>query len=897
MTERRAEIEAIFDDALELPESERAAFVAARAGGDAWLRDEVLALLGAHERAGILERDLGGAETSAAPEAGRRIGPYRVVRELGRGGMGVVYLGERDDGQFRRRVAVKLLRAGGDAEDLHRRFLAERQILAALDHPNIAQLLDGGVSDGRLPYLVTEYVEGLPITVHCDRQRLDIRERLRLFVAICGAVQHAHQNLIIHRDLKPDNILVTEAGQPKLLDFGIAKLLNPGLSALEMPVTRTQFRVLTPEYASPEQVRGEPLTTASDVYALGVVLYELLTGRRPYALVSGTQQELMEVVGEREPPRPSTVIRQRATTRGGESGERALDVAALASARGVSPERLQRQLRGDLDAIIMRALRKEPGRRYGSAEQLAQDIVRFLEGSPVHAHHGSRWYRTQKFVRRYRKTAAVAALVTVSLVGGTGVALWQATAARSQRDAAQRALLQSEQVTQFLTSLFESADPLRAGPVTLTARDVLRRGRARAEELGDQPLVQARVLHVLGEVQRGLADYPESHALLERSLALQLEHNGEDSAAAATRSLLADVLRRQGRPLEAREQALAALAVRERRLGPVHPEVAASYRQLGSIVVFFGELDAAEEYLRRALEIYQGAYGREHAQVANTLIEIGSILNRRGRAEEAGPYFHEAVDIQRRVSGPSSPLYAESVKRLADYLFDTLNDAQRAEPLYRQALDIQLRTFGDDHVFTIGALGSLAWLLSFRGDMDGADSLYRRAIASSTRLYGVENLHVSHLTSLLADSYARNGRLAEAESLLRDVVAVNRRVLGREHAGTATASSRLAGVLMERAAYAEAEQLLREALDIRAMVVAESPGIAETMSDLAELYLRTGRFAEAERLLHDALRMTRSFVNDDAPGTQRVLRRLVRLYELQGRTAEAEAQRAGLLDG
>ncbi|MDF1502955.1 serine/threonine-protein kinase, partial [Roseisolibacter sp. H3M3-2] len=309
-----AAIEEVFEEALDVPPARRAAWLADRCGDDAELRREVGLLLAAHDQEdGVLDGEAGLRAAAALPdpERGRRIGPYRVLRELGRGGMGVVHLAERDDGQYRRRVAVKVLRASPHADDLHRRFVAERQILASLSHPNVAQLLDGGVVDD-LPYLVIEYVDGVPITEYCDRHRLGVDARLRLFADVCAAVHHAHQNLVLHRDLKPSNVLVTAAGQVKLLDFGIAKLLNPTLGALQQPVTRTAYRLMTPEYASPEQVRGDTLTTASDVYGLGLLLYELLVGRPAHRVAGDSPRAVLEAVCEREPERPSGAARRDA---------------------------------------------------------------------------------------------------------------------------------------------------------------------------------------------------------------------------------------------------------------------------------------------------------------------------------------------------------------------------------------------------------------------------------------------------------------------------------------------------------------------------------------------------------------------------------------------------------
>jgi serine/threonine protein kinase len=357
MSTTRQQIEEIFEAALAQPESERVDWVNFVCVDEPEIAATVLELLRAHEQAdGILEEALPRPSLEPPTQEGRYIGPYRVLRELGRGGMGVVYLAVREDESFKRRVAVKLLRGSPDADELYQRFRAERHILASLSHSNISQLLDGGITDGRLPYLVMEYVEGVAITEYCDRNQLNLQARLRLFLSVCAAVQHAHKNLVLHRDLKPGNILVSDAGEVKLLDFGIAKLLNPALSGIDQPITRTSHRVLTPQYASPEQVSGVPLSTASDVYSLGVVLYELLCGFPPYTFTTRSPSELHEVICEREPPRPSAQLRAGA------------DAETVASLRSSTLARLSRELRGDLDAIVsMASARGESPLRLGRA--------------------------------------------------------------------------------------------------------------------------------------------------------------------------------------------------------------------------------------------------------------------------------------------------------------------------------------------------------------------------------------------------------------------------------------------------------------------------------------------------------------------------------------------------
>jgi non-specific serine/threonine protein kinase/serine/threonine-protein kinase len=442
-----ARVEEIFLSALEREPGARPAHLAAACGGDARLRDEVESLLASHERAGsfieapaaafapgLLTDGPGGGAPSFA---GRHVGRYRIERELGRGGMGSVFLARRAD-DYEKRVAVKLIRGGPGDRLLLYRFLSERQILADLDHPNIARLIDGGAAEDGTPYLVMDYIEGVPVDEYCDRERLSTAARLRLFRDICAAVSYAHRNLVIHRDLKPSNILVTPDGTPKLLDFGIAKLLGPG-GARSGAETATAARMMTPQYASPEQVRGANVTTASDIYSLGVMLYKLLTGHHPYSFKTLLPAEIERVICETDPQKPSAVV-TRPHEQTGEAGAATSRITpeTVGHARGERPAELRRRLKGDLDAIVLTALRKEPERRYASAAQFAEDIRRHLEGRPVLAHKDSFNYRAAKFVRRNRAAVTAAALVVVALVAGLALALWQADVARRERDRAER---------------------------------------------------------------------------------------------------------------------------------------------------------------------------------------------------------------------------------------------------------------------------------------------------------------------------------------------------------------------------------------------------------------------------------------------------------------------------
>lgn len=466
--ERWQQIKKVLEVALTLEEAERRNYLDKTCAGDVELRSEVESLLFAHQPTGknILDEPLANLlGPGAVPvSAGQRIGAYAILHEIGRGGMGEVYRAVRADGEFTKEVALKTVRGGYDVASVLERFRNERQILASLDHPNIARLLDGGTSESGIPYLVMELVDGIPIDTYCDTEKLNVTKRVELFLRVCAAVQYAHQRLVIHRDIKPGNILVTKDGVPKLLDFGIAKILNPA-AAMDVTIVRP----MTPEYASPEQVRGEPITTSSDVYSLGVVLYQLLTGRSPYELATRTPQDLSEAITEREPERPSTAILRELKSAGEDAKRRSLE--ELTAGREGSLGRLQRRLAGDLDNIVLKALRKEPQRRYASVEQLAEDLTRHLEGRPVSARQDSWSYRAGKFVQRHKIGVAAAILIAATLVTGVIVTAREAKVAEQNRLRAEKRFQDVRKLSNSL--IFEIHDSIESLPGATPARKLL----------------------------------------------------------------------------------------------------------------------------------------------------------------------------------------------------------------------------------------------------------------------------------------------------------------------------------------------------------------------------------------------------------------------------------------
>lgn len=866
----------VLDEALERPPERRAAFVDEACADEPEVRREVEALLAASDEAdgffGGFERGaaeaLVGMEGGFAADLDGHIGAYRIERELARGGMGTVYLAARADGQFEQQVALKVLHRGLDTDYLLQHFLAERQILASLSHPGIARVFDGGVTEpaqagGGQPYFVMEYVNGQSLTDYCDTRRLTVRERLRLFLRVTDAVQHAHQRLVIHRDLKPSNILVAEADgqkepQMKLLDFGVAKLLDAGAFGFEtQPLTQRGQHWLTPEYASPEQVRGEAVTTATDVYALGVVLYELLTGCRPYTFETRAAREVERVVAETTPPAPSTQVEQ-ATEGRARSAQAPGTPAAIGRARRLSPARLSRRLRGDLDTIVMKALRKEPGRRYATAEALADDVQRHLGGLPVHARRETVRYRAGKFVRRHRAGVAVAVVMALLLLSYAATVTVQADRIAEERDRAQTEAAKAEQVATFLAGLFEAGDPGEAPGDTVTAQDMLGLGVERIGDLKEQPDVQAEMLTVIGGAYIGLGRYEEAEPLVQRAVDIRRAlYDRPDSNLARSLAALGMTLRRKGDFAGAESAYREALAMNRALYRSAHPDVAESTDGLGTVLRRRGNHAEAEALLREALAMRQalGAQdrlGAEPVDVAQSQNNLALLLLDEGQYAEAEALFREALAANRRLLSPDHPSLTINLYNIALAL-QRQGDYAAAEPLYRDVVARDRRVLGSDHPEVGIDLAKLAGLLRDKGDYAAADSAYDEALAHLRRTLPAGHPRTAEAMVGQGMLRALQGRPAEAEPLLREGQRAFEATVGAGHWLAANARSWLGHCLTQRERYAEAEPLLLEA--------------------------------------HETLRTTRGLGD---PHTQQALRHLAALYEAQGQADRARQYRLDL---
>jgi len=874
--ERWHRIEELFCTVVDRPPAERGAYLTRVCGDDEELRREVLELLSHETAEGFLEDPIKHATLAVAIEPademlGQRIGQYRLIRLIGRGGMGTVYEAARDDRQFDQRVALKLIRRGMDSEFVRARFLRERQILAGLDHPHIARLFDGGATADAQPYFVMEFVEGETITAYCRQHALPLDAKLNLFRDVCAAVQHAHQKLVIHRDLKPGNILVTAEGTPKLLDFGIAKLLASDTGEAHTR-TETAVRLMTPDYASPEQVRGGAITTATDVYALGVVLYELLTERRPYQFETYAPLEIEHAICDTEAARPSEMIgRQFGTT-----------------------AKLARQLAGDLDNIVMMALRKEPARRYPSVEKFSEDLRRYLEGLPVTARPDTFTYRAGKFVRRHRVGVAALALVLLSLLGGIVATTLAAQRARAERDRANQAAATAEAATKSLVAVFEFADPGSAKGNAITAKELLDQGAEKVvRELKDQPAVQAKLMDTIGGLYQTIGVHDRAQQLLEESLKLRRQTLGAEHVdVAASLNRLGALAFEKSDYVSSEARFREALALRRKLLGMNHLDVAESMTGLGQTLLASGKFAEAEPLVREALALRRKQLDPEHKDIAQSLNAVGRVLSEQGKFAEAAEMYRQTLAIHRKLYGAEHPFVAYSLNNLAAMLQE-LGDYDGAEPLFREALALRRKLLGAEHPDVASSLANLASLLQDKRAYGEAEQCYRQALALRRKLFGENHLKLTVTMNNLASLLADKGDWAGCEALHRQALAIRRKELGEEHFEVGTSLNNIANVLYHKGQFAEAERMQRQAIAIyQKSLEPDHWMIHRSRSHLGACLLKLKRYREAEEQLLMAYAGLKTVRGEQHEMTRRAVSRLIELYEAWGKTDQAATYRA-----
>jgi tetratricopeptide (TPR) repeat protein len=897
---------------------ERAACLALSCGDDSTLRGRVERLLVAHARVGdFLEQPALGL-TSAAPasplEATESTAPalantetfggtagqvgaviagrYRLLEPIGEGGMGTVWVAEQVQ-PVRRKVALKLIKAGMDSKAVLTRFEAERQALALMDHPNIARVLDGGTTESGRPFFVMEYVKGVHITRYCDGARLSVADRLALFVSVCRAVQHAHQKGIIHRDLKPSNILVClydGRPVPKVIDFGLAKAVHQPLTEHTLH-TAQGVLMGTPLYMSPEQaeVNNFDVDTRADVYALGVILYELLTGTTPLEkqrFREAAWHELLRLIKEEEPPRPSTRLSASGSLPG-RAAQRQLEAAKLV-----------RLVRGELDWIVMKALEKDRSRRYETADGLARDIERYLADEAVEACPPSASYRLRKFARKNRAVLTTAAAVGLLLMAAVSVSTWQAaraTAAEAvaEAEATQRAAAEYERdravkaedlaqqrlqqaaaegqradvertvavaVNEFLRNdlLAEAAPGKNPRGKQVTVEEILARAAARIEQkFAAQPLVEAAIRLTIGETYHALGDYRAARPHLERALEIRRQLLGED-----------------------------------------HPDTLAAMNALALLYKALGDYTKALPLLERACELRQRLQGDSQAAYAESLNNLALLYQAMGDYVKALPLLEQARDLRQRSLGESHPAYAESLNNLA-LLYKAVGRIADAEPLFVKALEIRRRALGEAHLETLTSMSNLALLYEAQGQRAKAEPLLVNALEGYRSIVGNEHPYTLSSVNNLAVLYQAQGQTARAEPLLVKALGMYRARYPKDrypsgHPDLAQSLDNLATLHKSAADYAKAEPLYQEALAMRRALYPKDrypsghPYLAQSLDNLALLYQAQGQFAKAEPLFGEAVAGARQVLGVAHPNTRLYIGNLIACHEQMGQPAKAE---------
>jgi serine/threonine-protein kinase len=821
--ERLAEL---VEHAFELEVAERAAFLAQACGDNAELRAEVEALLGEHERAAklmnapaaefgakLLQQD----DDAGELRPGEMLGDYRIVSLLGEGGMGEVYLA--DDTHFGRQVAIKLIKQGFGTKEFVRHFRQEERILAALNHPNIARLYGGAVTKNGLPYFVMEYVEGDRLDLYCDKNELSINERIALFRKVCAAVTYAHQRLVIHRDLKPANIRVTAEGEPKLLDFGIAKLLDPARSP-SSEVTMTFANAMTPEYASPEQVRGETMTTSSDIYSLGVVLYKLLTGQSPYRTKTNRPDEITRAITDQAPERPSTALAKS----GAEDSKTKIQ----------NPK----SLRGDLDNIILMAMRKEPSRRYESAAQFSADIQRHLERRPVVARKDTFAYRTSKFIKRHPFRVATAALILLSLVGGMMTTAWQAQAARHEK-------VKAEEVKNALVRMLNYSTPIANSPQSTgqkTVKEILDEAANRLEngEFADQPEIKVELEQIIASCYDGEGNSALARKWTQEYLDLHRKLYGENDV----KTLLASETRAYW-------------------------------------LFDHGNLTESEKNYRQILPLMRSEKrkGNIKAEVlVGALNAFGYLRRTQGDSKEAELSFRESLALRSELSKESLYVIGPTRSTLASTLADqgkfeeALQTARDAVTEYRQRGETDSVNFGF-------ALTILEGFLTEKGEYAEADANLRDAEAILRKLLSPSNLWLGDNLRNQAISLYQQARYAESLSKVTETLKIYLETFGPHYDNYPTALITKGLILAKTGQLNEGENILREAVKIRTeSLPKEHYWVALANSALGECLTIQQRYNEAEPLLVGSYESLKTSQGANNPRTRLALQRLVELY-------------------
>ncbi len=839
-------IKTIFREVIELSPDERKAFLDEKCKDDPELRKEIESLIESDlngedflETPPITSIELMKDDNSPDTFIGMEIGKYRVEEKIGDGGMAVVYSATRIDNQFEQRVAIKFIKRGMDTDEIIKRFKIEQQALAGLDHPYIAKIIDGGTTDNGLPYFIMELIEGEPIDKYCTTKNLSITEKLELFQKVCSAVQYAHKNLIVHRDIKPGNIFITQDGTPKLLDFGISKLL--GSSNDQTSLTRTGFRLMTLEYASPEQFKGQQITIATDIYSLGVVLYELLTGSFPYKFKSPLPHEIEKVICTTEPVKPSTAITRVTDNKMFEIKDVKIKDQQIVKSNDKKRRKLKRSLTGDIDNIILKAMNKEPERRYTTVEQFAEDIKRHLTGLPVLARKNSVGYRSKKFFERHKAGVISAFLFFLLIISGAIGIIIQSRAAAEERDKAILEAKKSERINAFLQDILAAPNPEVEGKDEKVV-DVLKKASDKInKELTYTPEIKAAALYTIGTTYNGLGLYDDAEKYLKNSFQLS-----------------------------------------EKIYKANDPQIAKVMEELAYNYQLKGNYSKADSLYRKALNIFRLQGENISSDEAKALSDYGSSLHYQGKYDEAKKYQTEALDAFRKIYGDTDPHVVRSLNDLGTVAGDA-GDWNTAAKYIKEVLDFFLKTEGKESVNYSLALSNYATILEIQGKLDEAIKDQREAVEIKKRVQGENHPEAMFAQITLADELTKHGNYAEAASLSKEAMESLDKSL--PHINSLTAYSRViyANALIKLGEFNKALPLINDALQIRKKLYSPNHWLLTTTKVLLGTCLAgLKQYTKAEQILTDCY--SKIDKNDEGKKYYRVLtlQNLVKIYKATG---------------
>ncbi|SPE56957.1 Serine/threonine protein kinase with TPR repeats (fragment) [Verrucomicrobia bacterium] len=890
--------ESIFDGALQLPPEQRENYIKAASGEDPSLRQRVTELLRAHEGDGEtlkvpaverLQQITVVTWPPAGEKAGDKIGPYKLLQRIGEGGCGYVFMAEQEQ-PVRRRVALKVIKLGMDTKEVVGRFEVERQALAMMEHPNIAKVFDAGATESGRPYFVMELVRGIKITDYCDQNKVPMAERLRLFTQVCLAIQHAHQKGIIHRDIKPSNILVTMhdgVPVPKVIDFGIAKATHGRLTDKTVFTQFEQF-IGTPAYMSPEQAEMTSLDidTRSDIYSLGVLLYELLTSRTPFdpkELLASGLDAMRRAIREQEPPRPSTKL----------STMLAGDLTTVAKQRHAAPPKLIHLVKGDLDWIVMKALEKDRTRRYDTAAGFASDIESFLSNQPVLARPPSSVYRFQKWVRRNKVAFAAASAVALSLLLGGAGFTWMYFREKQARHLADLEAVRSGQVAAFLEDMLKGVGPSVAlGRDTKLLHEILDKTVERvSRDLKDQPGVQAELCNTIGEVYRAIGQPGRAEEMHRNAHELQSRGaSGKSADAATSLNNLAMVLCDQWKLPEAESLHRQALELRRKIYGNTNASVAASLNNLAIVLRKEGKLAEAEGLHLEALALQKRLLPADHTDIAASLNNLGWVYRDEGKFGDAEDAFRQSLAMQKKLLGENRPGVAITMDNLAFVLCDQ-GKFDEAESLERHALELQRKFFGSDHPFVATGMKNLAMILGDRGELGQAEELSHQALTLRRQLHGEEHVEVANSLDGLALLLRKEKKLPDARPLAEQALAMRKSLLGDTHLDVSSSLNTLGLISHDEGKLPESERFYRDALSLQKNVVGvEHPFIATTLNNLGLTLRDEGKLDEAELDLRQALAMRQKLLSPQHPAIAASEKDLNSVLSLEGKEAVRTGQ-------